>query len=167
MKENRLLGLRDGGGAIQIFDLEEIEPQEIDYYDIGKKTQRFDYSVTDPNTSKIETFRANIRTSGDNDSSITEGLLFLKIRREDSGKLKPGILSLQQLEKRKCSILFFNAVSSKFNEVKLNELSNNFTHFGLLGYLLQQLISNDTLMTMTGYMLSSLDFVERGLSYEL
>ena len=86
MKQNRLLVLRDGEEAIRIFDPEQIEPREIDYDGNGEKTQKFDYAVTDPNTGQAETFRANIRTSGDIDALLAEGFCILKIRREGRGK---------------------------------------------------------------------------------
>lgn len=85
-KGNTLLILRDGEEVIRIFNPEQIEPQEIDYDGNGEKTQKFDYTVTDPNTGKTEVFRASLRTSGDIDALLSEGHLLLKIRREGSGK---------------------------------------------------------------------------------
>ncbi len=86
LRQNKLLTLRAGEEVIRIFNPEQIEPQEIDYNGNGEKTQKFDYTVTDPNTGEIETFRAGIRTSGDIDVLLAEGHRLLKIRREGSGK---------------------------------------------------------------------------------
>ena len=69
MTQNKLLVLRDGEEVIRIFNPEQIEPQEIDYDGNGEKVQKFDYTVTDPNTGEIETFRASLKTSGDIDCS--------------------------------------------------------------------------------------------------
>ena len=85
-RQNKLLTLRADKEVIRIFNPEQIEPQEIDYNCNGEKTQKFDYTVTDPNTREIETFRASIRTSGDIDILLAEGHRLLKIRREGSGK---------------------------------------------------------------------------------
>ena len=86
MTQNKLLVLRDGEEVIQIFDPEQIEPQEIDYDRNGEKVQKFDYIVKNPNTREIETFRASIKTSGDIDVLLAGGYRLLKIRREGSGK---------------------------------------------------------------------------------
>ena len=71
------------------FDPEQIEPQEIDYGGTGEKTQRFDYTVTDPNTDpkidEVETFRASITASGDIDALLAEGYSLLKLRRKGTG----------------------------------------------------------------------------------
>ena len=85
MMPDNLLVLRDGEEAIRIFNPEQIEPQEIDYDGNGEKVQKFDYTVTDPNTGKIQIFRASPKTSRDLDSLLTEGHRLLKIRRKGSG----------------------------------------------------------------------------------
>lgn len=86
MKGSPLLILRDGEEVMRIFNPEQIEPQEIDYNNNTEKAQKFDYTITDPNTGKIEVFRASLRTSGDIDALLSEGHHLLKIRREGSGK---------------------------------------------------------------------------------
>jgi hypothetical protein len=86
MKENRLLILNDGEEVIRIFDPEQIELREIDYECNGEKVRKFDYTVTDPNTAEIQTFRASTKTSGDIDALLAEGYRLLKLRREGSGK---------------------------------------------------------------------------------
>lgn len=85
-KRNKLLVLRDGEEVIRIFDPEQIEPQEIDFDGNGEKVQKFDYTVIDPNTGEIQTFRASFKTSGDIDVLLVEGHRLLKVRREGSGK---------------------------------------------------------------------------------
>lgn len=86
MMPDILLVLRDGEEEIRIFNPEQIEPQEIDYDNNGEKVQKFDYTVTDPNTGKIQTFRASVKTSGKIDALLTEGHRLLKIKRIGSGK---------------------------------------------------------------------------------
>jgi hypothetical protein len=81
-KAKRYLYLDDGQEAIRRFDPEQIEPQEIDYTGNGEKTQRFDYTVIDPDTGEIEIFRASITVSGDIDALLAEGYSLLKIRRK-------------------------------------------------------------------------------------
>jgi hypothetical protein len=85
MKGNRLLILRDGDEIVRIFDPGQIDLKEVDYGD-GEKVQKFDYTVTDPDTGEIEIFRVGIKTSGDIDALLIEGYLLLKVRREGSGK---------------------------------------------------------------------------------
>jgi hypothetical protein len=85
MMHDNLLVLRDGEEAIRIFDPEQIEPQEIDYDGNGEKVQKFDYTITDPNTGKIQIFRASPKTSRDIDSLLIEGHILLKIRRKGLG----------------------------------------------------------------------------------
>ena len=84
-KVKRYLYLDDGQEAIRRFDAEQIEPQEIDYGGNGEKTQRFDYTVTDPNTDEVEIFRASITASGDIDALLLEGYSLLKLRRKGTG----------------------------------------------------------------------------------
>ena len=83
---NKLLVLKDGEEVIRIFDPDLIEPNEIDYNGNGEKAQKFDYTVMNPNTGETETFRASIKTSGDIDALLAEGLRLIKIKREGSGK---------------------------------------------------------------------------------
>lgn len=85
MMPDNLLVLGDVEEAIRIFNPEQIEPQEIDYEGNGEKVQKFDYTVTDPNTGKIQIFRASPKTSRDLDSLLAEGHRLLKIRRKGSG----------------------------------------------------------------------------------
>ena len=85
MMPDNLLVLGDVEEAIRIFNPEQIEPQEIDYEGNGEKVQKFDYTVTDPNTSKIQIFRASHKTSRDIDSLLGEGHRLLKIKRKGSG----------------------------------------------------------------------------------
>ena len=85
MMPDNLLVLRDGEEAIRIFNPEQIDQQEIDYDGNGEKVQKFDYTVTDPNTGKIQIFRASPKTSRDFDSLLTEGHRLLKIIRKGSG----------------------------------------------------------------------------------
>lgn len=86
IKGNTLLILRDDEEVVRIFNPEQIEPQEIDYDGNGEKAQKFDYTVSDPNTGKTEVFRASLRTSEVIDDLLSEGRRLLKIRREGSGK---------------------------------------------------------------------------------
>jgi hypothetical protein len=86
MKGNGLLILKDGEEVIRIFDPEQIDIKEIDYDGNGEKVQKFDYVVADPNTGKIQIFRASIKISGDIDALLAEGYRLLRVRREGSGK---------------------------------------------------------------------------------
>lgn len=76
MKGNTLLILRDREEVVRIFNPAQIEPLEIDYEGNGERTQRFDYTITNPNTCRTEVFHASTRNSGDidaleNDTSVT------------------------------------------------------------------------------------------------
>lgn len=84
-KVKRYLYLDDAQEAIRRFDAEQIEPQEIDYGGNGEKTQRFDYTVTDPNSGEDEVFRASITALGDIDALLVEGYSLLKMRRKGTG----------------------------------------------------------------------------------
>jgi hypothetical protein len=85
MMPGNLLELRDGEEVIRIFNPEQIEPQEIDYDGNGDTVQKFDYTVTDPNTGEFQIFRASARPSRNIDSLLAEGHRLLKIRREGLG----------------------------------------------------------------------------------
>lgn len=86
MMPDNLLVLRDGEEVIRIFNPEQIEPQEIDYDGNREKVQKFDYTVTDPNTGRVQTFRASAKTSGKIDVLLAEEHRLLKIRRKGLGK---------------------------------------------------------------------------------
>ena len=85
-KANRFLVLSNGLEVIRIFDPEEIEINEIDYDGNGEKVQKFDYTVTAPNTGETEIFRTSLKTSEDIDALLMEGYSLLKVRREGLGK---------------------------------------------------------------------------------
>jgi hypothetical protein len=70
MKGNTLLILRDREEVVRIFNPAQIEPLEIDYEGNGERTQRFDYTITNPNTCRTEVFHASTRNSGDIDALL-------------------------------------------------------------------------------------------------
>jgi hypothetical protein len=68
------------------FDVEKIEPVEMEFD--GKKTTRYQYTVTDPNdsnqTEKYITFSK--RSSAQADTLLSEGQSILKVHRIGAGK---------------------------------------------------------------------------------
>ena len=60
MKVKRFLLLYDGQEIIRNLDPVQKGPQEIDYIDNGERAQKLDYTITDRNTGKVDTFRQGI-----------------------------------------------------------------------------------------------------------
>lgn len=141
--QNKILVLMDGEEVIRIFNPEQIEPQEIDYDGNGEKVQKFDYIIMDPNTGEADTFRVGIKTSGDIDALLTEHRLF----KDKKGGFRQ--ISHQILCHSCARIIDF------LTQFMMQTFFRN--SFRKLNCILFLSISNDTLMTMTGYMLSSLD----------
>ena len=65
-------------------DAEKVDPVEKEFD--GKKVQRFQYTVKDPNTSQEKYWTVSKRTSEQIDAFLSEGHDLLKIQRFGSGK---------------------------------------------------------------------------------
>ena len=66
-----------------LFDPEKMEPVEQEFD--GKKVQRFEYTVKDPNTGREKYWVVSKRTSEQVDAFLIEGHNLLKIQRLGSG----------------------------------------------------------------------------------
>jgi hypothetical protein len=77
--------IQSGEKVVWLFNAENIEPVEQEFD--GKKVQRFQYVVVDPNYSEKERlWTANRITSEQIDAYLSEGQTLLKIQRIGSGK---------------------------------------------------------------------------------
>jgi hypothetical protein len=83
-KDNIYFNPQPGEKSIWIFDAEKVEPVEKEFD--GKKVQRFQYTIKDPNTGQEKYWTASKRTSEQIDAYLTEGHCILKIQRIGSGK---------------------------------------------------------------------------------
>jgi hypothetical protein len=72
-----------GEKFLGLFDPERIEPVEQEFD--GKKVQRFQYTVKDPNTGQEKYWVVSKRTSEQVDAFLGEGHNLLKIQRLGSG----------------------------------------------------------------------------------
>lgn len=84
-KDNKFFNPQPGEKSIWINDAEKIQPVEKEFD--GKKVQRFQYIIQDPNNSDYETYwTVGKRTSEQIDVFLSEGHSLLKIQRISSGK---------------------------------------------------------------------------------
>jgi hypothetical protein len=85
-KDNKFIKLEPNEKRVLEFDPEKIEQAVADFN--GKKSQRYRYAVTDPNSgSKLEKWlEVGKRTSEEIDGYLREGHTLLKIQRFGSGK---------------------------------------------------------------------------------
>jgi hypothetical protein len=78
------LSIQPGEKFIGLFNPEKMEPVENEYD--GKKVQRFQYAVTDPNTGQEKYWSVGKRVSEQIDAFLSEGHNLLKIQRLGTGK---------------------------------------------------------------------------------
>jgi hypothetical protein len=85
-KDNKFIKLEPSEKRVLEFDPEQIEQVEAEFN--GKKSQRYRYAVTDPNSgSKQEKWlEVGKRTSEDIDGYLRDGHTLLKIQRFGLGK---------------------------------------------------------------------------------
>jgi hypothetical protein len=83
-KDSKYAKLESGESAVWYFNAEKIEPIEAEFN--GKKSMRYQYVVTDPNTSEEKYFPASKRTSELIDAYLRESKTILKIQRIGTGK---------------------------------------------------------------------------------
>jgi hypothetical protein len=83
-KDSKFAKLQHGEKATWYFDAEKMEPVESEFN--GKKTIRYQYAVTDPNTSEEKYFTVSKRTSEILDAYLRDGKNLLKIQRIGAGK---------------------------------------------------------------------------------
>jgi hypothetical protein len=83
-KETRFFTPQPGDKAALLFDAEKVEPVEIEFD--GKKVQRFQYTIKDPNTGQEKYWTVSKRTSEQIDAFLSEGHDLLKIQRFGLGK---------------------------------------------------------------------------------
>jgi hypothetical protein len=85
-KDNKFIKLQPSEKRVLEFNPEQIEQVEAEFN--GKKTQRYRYTVTDPNNgNKQEKYlEVGKRTSEDIDQYLIEGQTLLKIQRLGLGK---------------------------------------------------------------------------------
>src|SRR5438874_12416466 len=80
-QQSKYVKLQSGEKMVLHFDIERIEPVEMEFD--GKKTTRYEYTVTDPNkkdqTEKYITFSK--RNSAQVDTRLSEGQSILKVHR--------------------------------------------------------------------------------------
>ena len=84
-KDNKFVKLQPSEKKVYQFNPEKIEQVEAEFN--GKKSQRYRYTVTDPNNSNQEKYLdVGKRTSEDIDAYLSEGKTLLKIQRFGLGK---------------------------------------------------------------------------------
>ena len=84
-KDNKFVKIEPSEKKILQFNPEKIEQVEAEFN--GKKSQRYRYSVLDPNNSNQEKYlEVGKRTSEDIDAYLSEGKTLLKIQRFGLGK---------------------------------------------------------------------------------
>lgn len=83
-KDNIFFNPQPGEKSIWMFNPEKVEPVEKEFD--GKKVQRFQYTVLDPNTGQEKYWTTSKRTSEQIDAYLTEGQSILKVQRIGSGK---------------------------------------------------------------------------------
>ena len=84
-KDSKFFNPQPGEKSIWIFDAEKIQPVEKEFD--GKKVQRFQYIIQDPNNSDYEKYwTVSKRTSEQIDAFLSQGHRLLKIQRIGTGK---------------------------------------------------------------------------------
>jgi hypothetical protein len=83
-KDNIFFNPQPGEKSIRIFDAEKVEPVEKEFD--GKKVQRFQYPVLDPNSGQEKYWTTSKMTSEQIDACLAEGQSLLKVQRIGSGK---------------------------------------------------------------------------------
>lgn len=85
-KDNRFIKIEPSEKRVLEFNPEKIEQVEAEFN--GKKSQRYRYTVTDPNNGNKheKCLEVGKRTSGDIDEYLREGNTLLKIQRFGLGK---------------------------------------------------------------------------------
>jgi hypothetical protein len=84
-KDSQFIKLEPGEKTTLHFDPEKIEPVDVEFE--GKKSIRYQYTVTDPNeTDKSKYFTVSKRNSALIDTYLAEGQSILKIHRIGAGK---------------------------------------------------------------------------------
>jgi hypothetical protein len=83
-KTSKFLTPQPGEKFIGLFDPEKIQPVEKEFD--GKKVQRFQYTVKDPNTGQEKYWPVSKTTSEQIDAYLSEGHSLLKVQRIGTGK---------------------------------------------------------------------------------
>lgn len=83
-KASKFLTPQPGEKFTGLFDPEKIQPVEKEFD--GKKVQRFQYTVKDPNTGQEKYWPVSKTTSEQIDAYLSEGHSLLKIQRIGTGK---------------------------------------------------------------------------------
>ena|SRR5215211_8738852 len=85
-KDNKFIKLQPSEKRVLQFDPEKIEQVQAEFN--GKKSQRYRYTVTDPNngSNQEKYLEVGKRTSEDIDAYLSEGKTLLKIQRFGLGK---------------------------------------------------------------------------------
>src|SRR5215204_6541077 len=84
-KDNRFIKLQPSEKRVIQFNPEKIEQVEAEFN--GKKSQRYRYTVTEPDNGSQEKYlEVGKRTSEDIDSHLSEGHTLLKVQRFGLGK---------------------------------------------------------------------------------
>jgi hypothetical protein len=85
-KDNKFVKLQPSEKKVYQFDPEKIQQVEAEFN--GKKSQRYRYTVTDPNdiSNQEKYLEVGKRTSEDIDAYLSEGKTLLKIQRFGLGK---------------------------------------------------------------------------------
>ena len=82
-KSSKFQSVQPGEKFVGLFNPEKMEPVEQEFD--GKKVQRFQYTIQDPNTGMEKFWIVSKRTSEQIDAFLTEGHNLLKIQRLGSG----------------------------------------------------------------------------------
>jgi hypothetical protein len=84
-KDSKFFFPQPGEKSIWLFDAEKIQPVEKEFD--GKRVQRFQYIIQDPNNPEYEKYwTVSKRTSEQIDALLSEGHSLLKIQRIGTGK---------------------------------------------------------------------------------
>src|SRR5919108_4083308 len=85
-KSSKFIKLQPNEKGVLQFNAEKIEQTEAEFN--GRKTQRYKYAVTEPNSGSNQEKYLTVgkRTSADIDSHLSEGHTLLKIQRFGLGK---------------------------------------------------------------------------------
>jgi hypothetical protein len=81
---SKFVKLDSGQKITLLFDPEQVKAVEVEFD--GKKTTRFEYTVTDPNSQQEKTMTVSKRTSAAIDLYLKDGFNQLVIHRIGSGK---------------------------------------------------------------------------------
>jgi hypothetical protein len=82
-KSSKFQSVQPGEKIVGLFNPEKMEPVEQEFD--GKKVQRFQYTIQDPNTGQEKYWIVSKRTSEQIDAFLMEGYNVLKIQRLGSG----------------------------------------------------------------------------------